>query len=110
MYRAGIEGILGIRREGDRLVLDPCLPDAWPEFAATLNLSGTRYEITVYNRATNPEASYDAMLDGLPLKPERGQLRVPLDGGTHILTMQVPRKSPPAHSEKFPIQPSSKLG
>ena len=32
MYRAGVEGILGIRREGDFLVIDPCIPDAWPGF------------------------------------------------------------------------------
>ena len=38
MYRAGVEGILGIRREGAFLVVDPCIPAAWPGFEATVEL------------------------------------------------------------------------
>ena len=47
MYRAGIEGILGIRREGAVLVVEPCIPEAWPGFAATVEVSDTRYDIRV---------------------------------------------------------------
>src|SRR3990167_4628440 len=32
MYRAGIEGILGIRREGAWLIVAPCISAAWPAF------------------------------------------------------------------------------
>jgi cyclic beta-1,2-glucan synthetase len=42
MYRAGIEGILGIRREGDRIVVDPCIPADWPGFEATIQLGRSR--------------------------------------------------------------------
>ncbi len=93
MYRAGLEGILGLRREGDRLILDPCLPAAWPEFAATLKIAGTRYEITVRNRAITPDGSYGAMLNGLAVPLERGQLRVPLDGGDHVLVVELAPKA-----------------
>ena len=37
MYRAGIEGILGIRLQGDSLLLDPGIPTAWPGFELTYN-------------------------------------------------------------------------
>ncbi|WP_459708482.1 GH36-type glycosyl hydrolase domain-containing protein, partial [Paraburkholderia sp. 2C] len=47
MYRAGVEGILGIRREGDFLVVNPCIPDSWPGFEATVHMHSTRYEIHV---------------------------------------------------------------
>ena len=47
MYRAGIEGILGIRREGAILVIDPCIPPEWPGYDATLNVGDTRYDIRV---------------------------------------------------------------
>ena len=32
LYRAGIESILGLRVQADSLVIDPCIPAAWPEF------------------------------------------------------------------------------
>jgi len=100
MYRAGIEGILGLRREGDMLVVSPCLPANWPELAATLNVAGTQYEITVHNRAINPEVSHSAMLDGFALTSEGGQLRVPLDGGTHTLAIQLRPKARQSHVER----------
>ena len=48
MYRAGVEGILGIRREGAVLV-DPCIPAAWPGFEARIELGSTQYDIRVDN-------------------------------------------------------------
>jgi hypothetical protein len=35
MYRAGIEAILGLRRKGQFLVFDPCIPRLWPGFKLT---------------------------------------------------------------------------
>ncbi|GLQ54890.1 hypothetical protein GCM10010862_21490 [Devosia nitrariae] len=89
MYRAGVEGILGLSRQGDMLNVDPCLPAAWPEFAATLNVAGTRYEITVRNRVVTPGNPRTAMLDGLAVPVEGGPLRVPLDGGDHVLLLEL---------------------
>ncbi len=40
LYRAAVEGILGIRKEGDRLRIEPRLPTHWDGFAATVNLVG----------------------------------------------------------------------
>ena len=47
MYRAGVEGILGIRREGEFLIIEPCIPAAWLGFEATVNVGSARYEIRV---------------------------------------------------------------
>jgi hypothetical protein len=41
MYRAGIEDLLGIRREGATLIVDPCIPRAWPGYEATIALPAT---------------------------------------------------------------------
>ncbi|PRM86866.1 cation tolerance protein CutA, partial [Aliarcobacter cryaerophilus] len=38
MYQAGIDGILGIRREGQLLLIAPNLPAHWPGFSATITL------------------------------------------------------------------------
>jgi cyclic beta-1,2-glucan synthetase len=47
LYRAAVEGILGIRREGDRLAIEPRLPPHWEGFSATVNLEGACYKIRI---------------------------------------------------------------
>ncbi|MCF3640697.1 protein ndvB [Rhizobium sp. TRM95111] len=48
LYRAAVEGILGIRREGNRLFVTPRLPSAWPGFSATLTIDGKTLKVSVY--------------------------------------------------------------
>jgi cyclic beta-1,2-glucan synthetase len=85
MYRAGIEGILGIRREGDFLVVDPCIPAAWPGFEATVRVGSSRYDIRVENASRRCRGVARATLDGAPLSCAKERVRVPLDGATHRL-------------------------
>ncbi|MGH6821037.1 MAG: GH36-type glycosyl hydrolase domain-containing protein, partial [Methylocella sp.] len=47
MYRAGLEAILGIVREGNMLRVKPCMPPEWNEFQVSLKYGATRHEITV---------------------------------------------------------------
>ena len=89
MYRAGVEGILGIRREGDRLVVDPCIPPAWPGFEATVNVASTRYEIRVENQPASGDGVAKVILDGVPIAPAGPPARVPLDGGKHNLLIRL---------------------
>ncbi|WP_404375486.1 GH36-type glycosyl hydrolase domain-containing protein [Vreelandella aquamarina] len=97
MYQAGMEGILGIRREGNWLVIAPCLPSAWPSFSATVNLENTCYRIKVSHFKTAqeaPNATISATLDGTALTVPSGQrLRVPLDGKHHQLEVHLPQPS-----------------
>jgi cyclic beta-1,2-glucan synthetase len=51
LYRAAVEAILGIRREGQRLTLTPVLPSDWPGYSATLKLAGTVHRIRVEREA-----------------------------------------------------------
>ena len=83
LYRAGIEAILGVRREGTFLLLAPCIPKAWPGFEIVFRYRSARYDIAVENpRGVNRGVSH-AELDGMSL-PE-GPTRIPLvdDGQTH---------------------------
>lgn len=50
MYQAGVEWILGIRREGGRLRLEPRIPAGWPGFRAEYRFGGSVYAIEVRNR------------------------------------------------------------
>jgi cyclic beta-1,2-glucan synthetase len=49
MYRAGLDAILGFRVRGARLVLDPCIPRAWPRFELVFRYHTARYHVTVEN-------------------------------------------------------------
>jgi cyclic beta-1,2-glucan synthetase len=88
MYRAGVEGILGIRREAAWLIVEPCIPAAWPEFEATVRLGACHYDIRV--EALPPGAGgAHAVLDGLAIRCHAGGVRVPLDDGTHTLLLRI---------------------
>ncbi len=47
LYRAGVEGILGIRRQGEKLVIRPVLPEAWDGYSAEVTLNGKKHRISV---------------------------------------------------------------
>jgi cyclic beta-1,2-glucan synthetase len=83
LYRAGIEGILGFRVQGEFLVLDPCIPKAWPGFEIVFRYRSARYEIAVENPRGVSRGVASAELDGKALA--EGPTRVPLvdDGAVH---------------------------
>ena len=89
MYRAGIEGILGIRREGDWLLIAPCIPNDWPGFSATVNLGDSHYQIQLENPAQRSQGITHALLDDTPIACEQGQVRLALDGGRHVLVLRL---------------------
>jgi len=89
MYRAGMEGILGIRREGDELVLDPCIPSTWPGFEATVTLGKSRFTIRVDNPDGRCRGIAQAKRDGVDLPCDGRALRTPLDGHTHDLNLRL---------------------
>jgi cyclic beta-1,2-glucan synthetase len=84
MYRAGVEGILGIRHEANFLVIDPCIPAAWPGFEATVRKGSTEYDIRVCRAETR-----HANLDGNDIDCLGKRVRVPFDGGSHILRISI---------------------
>ena len=46
-YRVAIEGILGIKRQGDQLVVDPSIPSEWDGFEAEITIEGKVHMIKV---------------------------------------------------------------
>lgn len=53
MYQAGVEWILGIRRRGSKLFIDPCIPNDWPGFTVSYRFGNTQYNIQVANETKN---------------------------------------------------------
>ena len=64
MYRLGVEGILGISKEGNDLLVQPCIPADWSEYTIAYRFGDTHYQIVVKN----------------PERVNRGVRRVNLDG------------------------------
>ncbi|HVT38724.1 MAG TPA: hypothetical protein VHE78_06760 [Gemmatimonadaceae bacterium] len=49
MYSAALEWILGFRVRGTRLLIDPCIPRAWPGFSIEYRYRSARYQVVVEN-------------------------------------------------------------
>jgi cyclic beta-1,2-glucan synthetase len=89
MHHAGIEGILGIHREGRFLRIDPCIPVTWPRFEATIKLESARYDIRVENSGARCRGISQAVLDGSPVPHTDRGVRVALDGNPHSLVISI---------------------
>jgi len=82
MFRVSLEGLLGFKLKGSTLVLDPCIPKAWPGFEIRFRHAGV-YEIAVENPNRVNRGVAHAELDGKELAAR--PLRIPLldDGAKH---------------------------
>jgi cyclic beta-1,2-glucan synthetase len=89
MYRAGVEGILGIRREGDWLLLNPCIPADWPSFSAQIRLGDSHYQIELSNPAQRSKGIRHAWLDEHAIDCAQGHIKVALDGAAHQLRVEL---------------------
>jgi cyclic beta-1,2-glucan synthetase len=89
MYRAGIEGILGIRREGDSLIVNPCIPPEWPGFEASVKIGPTTIDIQVQAPSNRCSGISTANLNGHDIALDQGRARVPLDASTHLLRLII---------------------
>ena len=49
LHRAGLECILGFRKQGSALRIDPCIPKHWKDFEIAYQHGGTAYRIIVEN-------------------------------------------------------------
>ncbi len=82
MYRAGLESILGFRLRGARLVVDPCIPRAWPGFEIVFRHRSARYDIGVENPRGVSRGVSSVEVDGVSLDGDLG-IRLADDGKTH---------------------------
>lgn len=85
MYRAGIEGILGLTRKGQTLCLNPCLPTTWPEVTFNVTLGAARYAVSILNPDAASGGIRSARLNGAAQLPTVDGLAIPLQDGNHQL-------------------------
>ncbi len=86
MYRAGIESILGLRREGRTLVIDPRVPTAWRRFEMRVRHGDAHYVISVENPYGVSGGVEEAWVDGDAIdgRPVRIQM---VDGVAHAVRL-----------------------
>jgi cyclic beta-1,2-glucan synthetase len=83
MYRAAVEGILGINLRGGTLMVDPCIPRAWAGFEFTYKFGSSRYRITVKNLRGVSRGVTQASLDGKNLGGAPCEIKLVDDGRYH---------------------------
>ena len=87
MYRVGLEAILGFRKVGTNLFLNPCIPRDWPEFTVKYRHGRSEYVITVTNANHVSRGVGVVTLDG----SELDGVAIPLkdDGRRHEVLVRL---------------------
>ncbi len=74
MYRIGLEHILGIKKQGNFLLLDPCIPKRVNEFSVRYSFGTAVYEITIKNQSHQNKGVKSIVLDGKTIGDNRFEL------------------------------------
>jgi len=67
MYRLGVEAILGLKRTGKTLQINPCIPKGWKVYGLTYRDGETSYHIQVENPSGVNRGVKQVILDGRTL-------------------------------------------
>ncbi|TAJ54767.1 MAG: cyclic beta 1-2 glucan synthetase [Nevskiaceae bacterium] len=83
LYRLMLESLLGLRREGERLRISPCLPADWSHYELRYRYGSTWYRIRVQQLSPTPVATTTVRLDevvqaepSIPLVDDQQEHRV----------------------------------
>lgn len=80
MYRAGLEYLLGFKKMGDAIVLDPCIPKKWSDYEIHYRYLESTYAISVKNPDGVNKGVVEMIVDGLTIEGNRFDL---INDGMH---------------------------
>jgi cyclic beta-1,2-glucan synthetase len=83
IYRVAIERILGFQLQGNNLLLDPCIPKAWPGYEISFRHGNAHYEISVENPQGVCRGILAINLDGRVLSGKPALIPLSDDGASH---------------------------
>jgi cyclic beta-1,2-glucan synthetase len=85
MYQAAVQALLGLRRTGANMSINPCIPTGWPEYSLVWNVGRSRYRVVVTNPDHVSHGIAGAQLDGVDVDHEA----IPLvdDGADHEVSV-----------------------
>ena len=81
IYKTGLEDMLGFRKNGDTLTIDPCISRKWAEYAIQYRYINTLYKISVHNPEGVSKGIVRISLDGNAI--EGDTIRLVDDGAVH---------------------------
>ena len=95
LYQAGLESILGIRRQGSFMGIVPCLPSHWPGVTLKTKYGSAAYEINIQNPDGVCSGVVRLTVDGREIAVGAGGISLVDDGQTHAVevvlgTLPVP--------------------
>ncbi|MBN2260079.1 MAG: glycosyl transferase [Clostridiales bacterium] len=64
MYRVAMDSILGIKRRGDKLMIEPCIPNTWQSYTVKYRFNDTFYNIEIINEGGLSTGTIRYVLDG----------------------------------------------
>ncbi|RPI48943.1 MAG: hypothetical protein EHM55_24760 [Acidobacteria bacterium] len=91
MYRVTLEQLLGIKREGPYLRIEPCVPAGWRSYQVTRRISGSEYVIQVENPESTGTGVRSLTLDGNVV--DGGKILIAPDSGRHVVRVVLGRVS-----------------
>ena len=83
MYQGLLSSFLGIRKEGNELVIDPSTPASFGDFSVKYRYGGSLYEVSVESRSKGDLKTKSITLDGRLIHGNRALLID--DGGKHSI-------------------------
>ena len=86
MYRVGLEGILGLKKRGDTLFIEPRAPASWEEYSIEYRHGGSVYAIVVRNDDAAAGMAGEVKVDG-QVSPD-GSIRLVDDGKRHEVAVR----------------------
>jgi cyclic beta-1,2-glucan synthetase len=85
MYRVGLEGILGLKKRGDTLFIEPRAPSSWPGYTIEYRHGRSVYVIAVQN-GEGVTGAVDVTVDGRT--SDDGGIQLVDDGQRHEVTVR----------------------
>jgi cellobiose phosphorylase len=86
MYRVGLEAILGLKKRGDTLFVEPRAPRAWPEYSIDYRHGKSVYSIVVRTTSDAEESAVEVKIDGR--LSSDGSIRLVDDGSRHEVAVR----------------------
>jgi len=86
-WRLGVEAILGIKRVGDELEIDPHIPKEWAECRIEMRFPGGTLEIRIENPDGIGSGVREILVDDQ--KSTERAVRIPVDGNRHEVIVRL---------------------
>ena len=87
MYRVGVEAILGLRRMGDRLRIEPCIPQSWQGYSLRVRHGRSYYIVRVDKPRRHITGVKELQVDGKAV--DGNDIALVDDGQTHEICVRM---------------------